>query len=294
MTVFAWISAGRRHRGKAQHGRGALAPAVPHWAVLLSIMENRKVGRGLPWLCWMESSSRLSSGAVWLGQITSPVWACFLPWRWCSKENSGGSQNTSVYLLKEGVDEREPWSLLHSLFSLHCSSIFSVHSAPFLLGLTAFGTMMEGKLHGKPPFYKLENWSPQTPSFFNFFWLCSAACRVSVSGPRIEPRLWKWKHWILTTWPPGNSSRRYSLESMKVRCKKDIWGILFTKHLNLWSGVDWLVSVFGEWKSWFDSSVRLELISFLSFCPWVFTRSGIFRITYMVPSPIISPLSVVP
>lgn len=58
---------------------------------------------------------------------------------------------------KEGVDEREPWSLLHSLFSLHCSSIFSVHSAPFLLGLTAFGTMMEGKLHGKPPFYKLEN-----------------------------------------------------------------------------------------------------------------------------------------
>lgn len=45
MTVFAWISAGRRHRGKAQHGRGALAPAVPHWAVLL-LRKTEKWGEG--------------------------------------------------------------------------------------------------------------------------------------------------------------------------------------------------------------------------------------------------------
>ena len=147
---------------------------------------------------------------------------------------------------------------------------------------------------GSPHFISWKTEALRHPLFLNFFWLRSAACRISVSGPRIEPRLWKWKHQILTARPPGNSSQRYSLENSGVRCKKDSWGILFTKHPNLWSGVGWLVSVFGEWKSWFDSSVRLELISFLPFCPWVFTRSGIFRITYMVPSPIISLLSVVP
>ena len=60
-------------------------------------------------------------------------------------------------VLQLGKLRNEPCSLLHSLLSLHCSSIFSAHSAPFLLGLTALGTMMEGKLHGKPPFCKLGN-----------------------------------------------------------------------------------------------------------------------------------------
>ena len=34
---------------------------------------------------------------------------------------------------------------------------------------------------------------------------CHVACGISVLQPRIEPGPWTWKHWILTTWPPGNS-----------------------------------------------------------------------------------------
>ena len=37
------------------------------------------------------------------------------------------------------------------------------------------------------------------------FWPHHAACRILVSQPGTERRLWQWKHWVLTTRLPGNS-----------------------------------------------------------------------------------------
>ena len=31
------------------------------------------------------------------------------------------------------------------------------------------------------------------------------ACRILVPQPGTDPRSWQWKHWVLTTEPPGNS-----------------------------------------------------------------------------------------
>lgn len=84
---------------------------------------------------------------------------------------------SSAPVLQLGKLRSGAWSLLHSLLSLHRSSIFSVHAAPFFLGLTAFGTMMEGRLHGKPPFFKLEN----KPSDTLFFWGWGEAALCSLS-----------------------------------------------------------------------------------------------------------------
>lgn len=42
--------------------------------------------------------------------------------------------------------------------------------------------------------------------FFFFFRLCHVACgRGLAPGPGTELRPWQWKHWGLTTEPPGNS-----------------------------------------------------------------------------------------
>ena len=41
--------------------------------------------------------------------------------------------------------------------------------------------------------------------FIFYFWPHSTACGISVPWPGIEPRPQQWKHWILTTRPPGNS-----------------------------------------------------------------------------------------
>ena len=174
------------------------------------------------------------------------------------------------------------WEVEPGLFYTPCSHFTDPASFLSTLPLSFWvwqhlGLWWREDCMGSPHFLSWKT-SPQTPSFFGGGGrLRSAACRISVPGPRTESRLWKWKHRILTTRPPGNSSQRHSLENSGVRCKKHSWGILFTKQLNLWSGVDWLVSIFGGWKSWFDSSVRLELTSFPPLCPWVFTRSWNFQ-----------------
>ena len=36
-------------------------------------------------------------------------------------------------------------------------------------------------------------------------WPCSMACKVLVPWPGIKSKPWLWKHWVLTTGPPGNS-----------------------------------------------------------------------------------------
>ena len=41
--------------------------------------------------------------------------------------------------------------------------------------------------------------------FFVFYWPWQVACGISVFHPGIEPEPLQWKHWILTTRPPGNS-----------------------------------------------------------------------------------------
>ena len=41
--------------------------------------------------------------------------------------------------------------------------------------------------------------------FFNFLAMLCAACRISISHPRIEPMPPAWKHGVLTTGPLGKS-----------------------------------------------------------------------------------------
>ena len=43
--------------------------------------------------------------------------------------------------------------------------------------------------------------------FFNFFWLCHEAWGMLVSDQGSNPGPQQWKHWVLTTGPPGSSQR---------------------------------------------------------------------------------------
>lgn len=92
------------------------------------------------------------------------------------------------------------------------------------------------------------------------------------------------KHRILTTRPPKIPPKDTLSENSGVRCKKDSWGIQATEPSDLGHH---FVSIF-EWKSWINSSVRLELTSFPPLSLSFHSDPGIFRITYVVPSPIIS------
>ena len=49
--------------------------------------------------------------------------------------------------------------------------------------------------------------SPRPQSWFVYFfsWPQCVTCRILVPTPGIEPRPWKWRHWVLTIGPQGNS-----------------------------------------------------------------------------------------
>ena len=51
----------------------------------------------------------------------------------------------------------------------------------------------------------LDNYLNLLPIFWWLVWPHHAACGTSVPWPGIETRPQEWKHWILTTRPPGNS-----------------------------------------------------------------------------------------
>ena len=56
--------------------------------------------------------------------------------------------------------------------------------------------------------------------FFFFFWPCHVVCGILVPWPGIEPGPQQWKHWVLTTGPPGNSPNRPFLK------RKNVYNIL--------------------------------------------------------------------
>ena len=46
---------------------------------------------------------------------------------------------------------------------------------------------------------------PRGLFLFCFVFMCQVACRILAPWPGIKPRSQQWKHWVLTTGPPGNS-----------------------------------------------------------------------------------------
>ena len=57
-------------------------------------------------------------------------------------------------------------------------------------------------------------------SFF-FFWPCLGACKIWIPQPGIKPGSWRWKCWVLTIGPPGNSLSAISFDVCFLRS----WGL---------------------------------------------------------------------